>query len=203
MLGKGGFGEVFEGNWRGTKVAIKRIAYFHPAVSEAMYMSPEQMKFGITNEKTDVYSFGMTIYEVRKIAFFTKIFLTCSYQIFSGIPPFKDAISWTSLRKDVVDFSDRPSKPQRQADVDRGLDDELWNLIVDCWSQEPSKRPMAATVSSTLNNCAIKPTFAQACTTSTAGKAGEIIEQLLFCLRLNRGPTRAMLAILLSMLLFK
>jgi hypothetical protein len=24
------------------------------------------MKFGITNENTDVYSFGMTIYEVRK-----------------------------------------------------------------------------------------------------------------------------------------
>lgn len=37
MLGKGGFGEVFEGNWRGTRVAIKRIAYFHPAVSKAKY----------------------------------------------------------------------------------------------------------------------------------------------------------------------
>ena len=29
------------------------------------YMSPEQMGFGTTNERTDVYSFGMTIYEVR------------------------------------------------------------------------------------------------------------------------------------------
>jgi hypothetical protein len=81
------------------------------------------------------------------------------------------------LRKDVVDFADRPSKPQRQADIDRGLDDELWNLIVDCWSQEPSKRPMAATVSSTLgklNNCATKPTFAQPYTSPAAGKAGQM-----------------------------
>jgi serine/threonine protein kinase len=29
------------------------------------YMSPEQMKYGITDEASDVYSFGMTIYEVR------------------------------------------------------------------------------------------------------------------------------------------
>jgi serine/threonine protein kinase len=29
------------------------------------YMSPEQMEYGTTNEASDVYSFGMTIYEVR------------------------------------------------------------------------------------------------------------------------------------------
>ena len=35
-LGSGGFGEVFEGNWLGTKVAIKRIRNFHPSVSRIM-----------------------------------------------------------------------------------------------------------------------------------------------------------------------
>ena len=35
-LGRGGFGEVFEGSWLGTKVAIKRIRNFHPAVSRTM-----------------------------------------------------------------------------------------------------------------------------------------------------------------------
>ena len=35
-LGKGGFGAVFEGNWHGMKVAIKRIRNLHPAVSNTM-----------------------------------------------------------------------------------------------------------------------------------------------------------------------
>ena len=37
-LGSGGFGVVFEGNWLGTKVAIKRIRNFHPAVSRPTSM---------------------------------------------------------------------------------------------------------------------------------------------------------------------
>ena len=32
-LGKGGFGEVFEGNLHGTKVAVKLIRNFYPPVS--------------------------------------------------------------------------------------------------------------------------------------------------------------------------
>ena len=35
-LGKGGYGAVFEGNWHGTKVAIKRIRNIHPVVSKTV-----------------------------------------------------------------------------------------------------------------------------------------------------------------------
>ena len=34
-------------------------------IGSLQYMSPEQMVYGITDEASDVYSFGMTIYEVR------------------------------------------------------------------------------------------------------------------------------------------
>ena len=36
VLGKGSYGAVFEGNWHGTKVAIKRIHNLHPAVSKTL-----------------------------------------------------------------------------------------------------------------------------------------------------------------------
>ena len=43
-----------------------------------VYMSPEQMVYGTTNETSDVYSFGMTIYEVRNNPCSTKAILTCT-----------------------------------------------------------------------------------------------------------------------------
>ena len=56
----------------------------------------------------------------------------------------------------------RPLKPQ--ADIDRGLDDKLWSVIEDCWSQEPCNRPKAETVSLRLgymNHSPATPEFVQ------------------------------------------
>jgi serine/threonine protein kinase len=36
-----------------------------PFAGTVKYMSPEQMELGITDKKSDIYSFGMTIYEAR------------------------------------------------------------------------------------------------------------------------------------------
>ena len=76
--------------------------------------------------------------------------------------------------------------------IDRGFDDKLWSLIEDCWSQEPSDRPTAATVSFRLGDLSgspVKPEFVQPHTTlkhdqersisinkehSSTGRAGEI-----------------------------
>jgi hypothetical protein len=94
-------------------------------------------------------------------------------QIFSGDPPFKDISSWPLLRSNVVKSANRPAKPQSQADIDRGLDDKLWSLIEDCWSQMPSKRPTAATVSLILgdvNGYPVGPEFVQPHTTLKQGQ---------------------------------
>ena len=56
----------------------------------------------------------------------------------------------------MVKFANRPAKPQPQADMGFFFvfDDELWKLIEECWSQKPSNRPTAATVSLRLGeNC--------------------------------------------------
>ena len=89
-------------------------------------------------------------------------------QMFSGDPPFEDASSWLSLRIDVVKNAKRPPKPQTllepQADIDRGLANTIWSVIEDCWSQEPSDRPTAETVSLRLrdvNGCSVKPVIVQ------------------------------------------
>jgi hypothetical protein len=63
---------------------------------------------------------------------------------------------------DVVKNAKRPPKPQ--ADIDHGLDNTLWSVIEDCWSQKPSNRPTAETVSSRLrdaNGCSVNPVFVQ------------------------------------------
>ena len=105
------------------------------------------MRYGITDEASDVYSFGMTIYEVRNYYLPHKLSVTCTPQIFSGEMPFQDISCWSSLRSHVVNYAKRPAKPQPQDDTGHEFDDKLWSLIEECWSQEPSNRPTAATVS--------------------------------------------------------
>ena len=50
----------------------------------------------------------------------------------------------------MVKFANRPAKPQPH--TGHGFDDKLWSLIEECWSQEPSNRPTAATVSLRLGD---------------------------------------------------
>ena len=90
----------------------------------------------------------------------TKLPILTTPQIFSGDIPFKDISGWLSLRSNVVKYAKRPVRPQLQLDIGREFDDKLWNLIEECWSQEPSNRPTAATVSLRLggvNGCLVNP----------------------------------------------
>ena len=35
----------------------------------------------------------------------------------------------------------RPEGPEAEVMRERGLDDSLWQLVTECWAQDPKKRP--------------------------------------------------------------
>ena len=72
----------------------------------------------------------------------------------------EDISGWQSLRRNVVKFAKRQAKPHPKGDIGREFDDDIWSLIEECWSQEPSDRPTAAKISLRLggvNGCLVNP----------------------------------------------
>jgi serine/threonine protein kinase len=118
------------------------------------WMAPEQMSLGILNKTTDIYSFGMTVYEV------SDYLLTCIsrtemvLQIFTGTPPFAK-IPDNRLISVVVDCGKRPQRPYEHSIALRGLDDTLWKLVEDCWAQDSTDRPVVNAVVRRLDD--LKP----------------------------------------------
>ncbi|KDQ53654.1 hypothetical protein JAAARDRAFT_698226 [Jaapia argillacea MUCL 33604] len=88
-------------------------------------MAPEQMTGGRATSKSDIYGFGMTIYE-----------------IFTGLAPF------AHLPNDLVHayVTKEDRRPERPSDLDvvvHGLDDSMWDIVLECWCRESSARPRA------------------------------------------------------------
>jgi len=88
---------------------------------------------------TDVYAFAMVCYEM-----------------FSLSHPFKEI--W---REPVVMLSalegKRPSRPSDDLCRTRGLSDDIWHLIEDCWNQDPVKRPTISQVVKYLRDLPNRP----------------------------------------------
>jgi len=82
-----------------------------------LWMAPEVMLFKEFNEKCDVYSFGIVLWEIL-----TKEEPFVQYQSFDK---FKDAVCYRHERP-IIPSDTLPS---------------LSSLISSCWDQEPSKRP--------------------------------------------------------------
>ncbi|KZT26137.1 kinase-like protein [Neolentinus lepideus HHB14362 ss-1] len=97
-------------------------------VGTARWASPEQMSGSPLNEKTDIYSFGMTMYEV-----------------FTEEPPFAHVPNGV-LYTIIVDRGERPHRPNNSDNLRRGLHDPFWLLIQKCWTHEPLSRPSAQSI---------------------------------------------------------
>jgi serine/threonine protein kinase len=81
------------------------------------YMAPEMFD-GIVSEKTDVYSFGMILWEL------------CTEKY-----PWKDELST------IEDFINVVKKQGRRPPMPSEIPDRLKNLIRACWAQDPDERP--------------------------------------------------------------
>eukprot|EP01132_Coremiostelium_polycephalum_P000471 gene471-597_t len=97
----------------------------------ALYMAPEVMMKQEFNEKADVYSFGLILYELA----------TCEelFPEYSEIDPFYDAICNKRLRPTIPGFFPK----------------SLANLIQRCWDHDPSNRPAFSEISNRLNEVLI------------------------------------------------
>ncbi|KAH8829007.1 kinase-like domain-containing protein [Flagelloscypha sp. PMI_526] len=100
------------------------------------WMAPERIEGGPLQFASDVYSFGMTIYEV----------ITCEIPL-SSYP-------LNALLDAVVNKGLRPQRPLQPEDaLAADMSDELWNLCLKCWVKDPQSRPIAKTVLKDLSNC--------------------------------------------------
>lgn len=96
---------------------------------------------------SDIYSFACVCYEVWvpiTICIHPKL-LNRSVQIFTGNIPFYE------IKVDVAVYGAlgrgrRPSRPSDSICLPCGLDDNMWNLVENCWDSDPMKRPHAIEV---------------------------------------------------------
>jgi serine/threonine protein kinase len=96
----------------------------------ARWAAPEQLMFGVISKASDVYSFGMTAFEV-----------------FTGKAPFAHTPD-TLLLNLVVDRKLRPPRPSE--DEAPSLDNATWTFVGACWVDEQSARPSATQIEAAL-----------------------------------------------------
>ncbi|CAI8047951.1 Tyrosine-protein kinase transforming protein SEA [Geodia barretti] len=93
------------------------------------WMAPESIETNIFNETTDVWSFGVTCWEV----------FTCGGVPYAGVPV-------TTLLSELRSGHrlDRPSNIS--------CSDDIWSVVTSCWSASPQERPKFATLVNTLTD---------------------------------------------------
>ncbi|MEW5313157.1 MAG: hypothetical protein WDW38_004746 [Sanguina aurantia] len=83
------------------------------------YMAPEVLMDLPYNEKVDIYSFGIVMYEV-----FGRMLLLAKYE-----------------RSQLEAIQAKIANGFRWAQAPPGLDPRIWNLVTQCWAQDPVERP--------------------------------------------------------------
>ncbi|EMD37239.1 hypothetical protein CERSUDRAFT_123937 [Gelatoporia subvermispora B] len=129
------------------------------AAGTLRYMAPELMQTGRRTYATDVYAFGMLIYEVLITS------LAALRQTFAQRPPFL-----LETDQDVQSGRLVLERPGSREIRDRGLTDEMWGLLEMCASKEPVQRPTSKDITS--KTAAMKKRWKLRGANSTSGSSG-------------------------------
>ncbi|KAG8903409.1 hypothetical protein FRB99_003339 [Tulasnella sp. 403] len=109
-----------------------------PASRTPRHMSPELWSGNSNTKSSDVYAFGITIYEVL-----------------SGEIPFNDTWDESALQRFILQGNRPPSHP---ADSPSGIDySPLWDIAKRCWRAEANNRPTMQTVYGDLRAAMLTP----------------------------------------------
>ncbi|KAJ7030811.1 kinase-like protein, partial [Mycena alexandri] len=113
-----------------------------PLVGSRHWMAPELLIGSRARESSDVYAFGMTLYEVNVLTS-DELVCTCQKQLYTDeIPLF--SVPYADLFELVVTRGGRPSRPRPHEG--RPMTDEIWELAEQCWTEDPHTRPTATQI---------------------------------------------------------
>lgn len=108
--------------------------------SPVRWQAPELVKpddyggLGVVSPSTDVWSYGMLCIEIM-----------------TGKKPYYYRPRDANVIADLVSRR-LPDRPTEEAVIERGMSNQLWNLMLHCWNWEPLERPPIATIKSNVRS---------------------------------------------------
>lgn len=106
--------DYYSGDNKKTKLPVK-------------WMAPESLEKGIYNHKTDVWSYGVLLWELMT----------------RGVTPYPEVDNW-----DIVNFLKQGRRMQQPS----FCPDELYDIMLHCWQEDPKKRPSFANLVTDVAN---------------------------------------------------
>lgn len=96
----------------------------------------------LSSVASDVYAFGMMCYQARLFRKRTSrnIFSKLEWQIITDHVPFPDVKHDFTVMLKVLK-GEHPIRPSDPLYLNRGLTENMWKLLQDCWHRQPENRP--------------------------------------------------------------
>lgn len=114
------------------------------------WQSPEILNGHSKSYESDIYAFGMTIYEVCSFSHLIGYTIDQNIQVLSGKPPFSQYTFSGAMIAAIVVRDERPQKDHVRP-VSRESFERLWAVAEMCWSSNARRRPTGLEVAGYLD----------------------------------------------------